>query len=53
MTRNRQWIVLSLLLILLGGLILTYKVVRLGFPPMPDELSEQWIIQARVEIHPQ
>lgn len=53
MTRNRQWIVLSLLLILLGGLILTYKVIWLGFPPMPDDMSEQWIIQARVEIHPQ
>lgn len=53
MTRNRQWVVLSFLLFLLGGLILTYKVLWLGFPPMPDDMSEQWIIQARVEIHPQ
>ena len=52
MTRSRQWIVLSLLLILLGGLLFAYKVVRLGFPAMPHTTSEQWVIQARLEIHP-
>lgn len=52
MTRNRQWVVLSLLLIMLGGLVFAYKVVRLGFPPLPHSTSEQWIIQARLEIHP-
>jgi hypothetical protein len=51
-TRNRQWVVLSLLLILLGGVLFAYKVVRLGFPPMPHSTSEQWIVQARLEIHP-
>jgi len=51
-TRSRQWIVLSVLLLMLGGLIFTYKVVRLGFPPLPHMTSEQWIIQARLEIHP-
>jgi len=40
------------MLMLLGGLILAYKVVRLGFPPMPHATSEQWIVQARLEIHP-
>jgi hypothetical protein len=52
MTRNRQWIVLALGLILLGGLIFTYKVVRLGFPAWPDELSDQWVIQARLDVRP-
>ena len=52
MTRNRQWLVLTLALILLGGLIFTYKVVRLGFPAWPDELSDQWLIQARLDVRP-
>jgi hypothetical protein len=52
LSRNRQWLVLSLLLILLGSLILAYKVVRLGFPPLPDLESEAWSIQARVELEP-
>jgi hypothetical protein len=51
-TRSRQWIVLSLLLMMLGGLIFAYKVVRLGYPPMPHMTSEEWLIQARLEIHP-
>ena len=50
MSRSRQWIVLSLLLIIVGSLILAYKVVRLGFPPLPDMESEAWSIQARVEL---
>jgi hypothetical protein len=52
LSRNRQWLVLSLLLIFLGSLILAYKVVRLGFPPLPDMESEAWSIQARVELEP-
>jgi hypothetical protein len=53
MTRNRQWIGLSLLLIVLGGLIIAYKVLLLGYPYLPDQKSEQWIIQARLEIQPE
>jgi hypothetical protein len=52
MTRNRQWIALSLMLLLLGGLLMAYKAMWLGFPPLPDESSEQWIVQARLEIEP-
>ena len=52
MTRNRQWIVLSLMLFLLGGALFAYKVHWLGFPPLPHSTSEQWIVQARLEIHP-
>ncbi len=52
MSKSRQWIVLSLSLILLGGLVLAYKVVRLGFPLLPDQTSEQWTIQVRLEMHP-
>ena len=52
MSRNRQWIVLSLILIVFGSLILAFKVVRLGFPSMPDMESEAWSIQARVELEP-
>ena len=37
---------------LLGGLVFAYKVVRLGYPPLPDQTSRQWIIQARLELHP-
>jgi len=51
-TRNRQWIVLSLMLFLLGGALFAYKVHWLGFPPLPHSTSEQWIVQARLEIHP-
>ncbi len=52
MTRSRQWIVLSLTLLMLGGLLMAYKVVRLGFPLLPDERSEQWVVQTRLEIEP-
>ncbi|MBT8060996.1 MAG: UUP1 family membrane protein, partial [Gammaproteobacteria bacterium] len=52
MSKSRQWIVLALSLILLGGLVLAYKVVRLGFPMLPDQTSEQWTIQVRLEVHP-
>jgi hypothetical protein len=53
LSKSRQWIVLSLVLMLLGGLLFAYKVVRLGYPPLPDQTSEQWIIQARLELHPE
>ena len=43
---------LSLLLILVGSLLFAYKVVRLGFPPLPDMESEAWSIQARLELEP-
>lgn len=52
MTRNRQWVVLSLLLLALGGLIIAFKVVRLGYPMLPDQTSEEWTVQARLEIEP-
>ena len=52
MTRSRQWVVLSLLLVLLGGITFAYKVVRLGYPVLPDETGEQWLVQARLEIEP-
>lgn len=52
MSRNRQWLVLSLLLITLGSLIFAYKYVRLGFPPLPDTQSEAWSIQARLQLDP-
>jgi hypothetical protein len=35
---------------MLGSLIIAYKVVRLGFPAKPDQTSEQWLVQARLEI---
>jgi len=53
LSKYRQWIVLSLLLLLLGGLIFTYKVVRLGFPVRPDLTSKAWTIQVRLEIQPE
>lgn len=53
MSKHRQWIVLSLLLLLLGGLIFTYKVVRLGFPVLPDLTSKAWTVQVRLEIQPE
>jgi hypothetical protein len=52
LSKNRQWIVLSLLLMLLGGLVIAYKIVRLGYPPLPDQTSEQWTVQVRLELHP-
>jgi len=53
LSKNRQWIVLSLLLLMLGGLIFAYKVIRLGYPPLPDQMSEQWTVQARLVVDPQ
>ena len=52
MTRSRQWVVLSLLLIMVGGLVFAFKVVRLGYPVFPDQTSEQWVVQARLRIEP-
>lgn len=52
MNRSRQWVVLSLMLFLLGGLVFGYKLLRLGFPALPGSTSEQWIVQARLEVHP-
>lgn len=52
MNRNRQWQVLSVLLILLGCLFCIYKIVWLGFPYLPDQTSEQWSIQARLKMEP-
>jgi hypothetical protein len=50
--RNRQWISLALLLMLLGALIFAYKVVRLGYPPFPDMESTAWSLQARLQLEP-
>ena len=52
MKRNRQWLSLSLLLIVLGSLIMLFKVVRLGYPPLPDMESAAWTIQARLQLEP-
>jgi len=53
LSKNRQWIVLSLLLLSMGGLIFAYKVFWLGFPPLPDLTSEVWTVQVRLEIRPE
>ena len=44
--------VLSLFLLALGSLIIAFKAVRLGYPLLPDQTSEEWTIQARLEIEP-
>ena len=51
MSKNRQWIVLSLSLLVIGGLIFAYKVVRLGYPALPDLTSEVWTVQVRLRIN--
>jgi len=51
--RNRQWLSLSLLLIALGALIFTFKVVRLGYPPFPEMESVAWSLQARLQLEPE
>ena len=53
MSKNRQWIVLSLALLAVGGLVFAYKVFWLGFPPLPDLESEVWTVQVRLEIRPE
>jgi hypothetical protein len=53
LSKNRQWIVLSLALLTLGGLVFAYKVFWLGFPPLPDLESEVWTVQVRLEIRPE
>lgn len=52
MKRSRQWVSLSLLLMILGGLISAYKVVRLGYPLNPDMESVAWTVQARLRLEP-
>ncbi|MBT8049428.1 MAG: UUP1 family membrane protein [Xanthomonadales bacterium] len=53
MTKSRQWMVLSLFLVSLGCLIFAYKTATLGYPALPDEQSEQWVVQVRMEIEPE
>ena len=53
MKRGSQWVSLSLLLILLGAVIFAYKVVRLGYPPLPDMESAAWTVQARLQLAPE
>jgi hypothetical protein len=53
LSKNRQWIVLSLALLTLGGLVFAYKVFWLGFPPLPDLESDVWTVQVRLEIRPE
>jgi len=50
--RNRQWVSLSLLLVILGGLIFAFKVERLGYPLFPDTESVAWSLQARLQLEP-
>jgi hypothetical protein len=52
LSRNRQWLVLALLLIILGSLIFAYKCDRLGYPPLPEMTSKAWTIQALLELEP-
>lgn len=53
MKRGSQWVSLSLLLMVLGGVIFAYKVVRLGYPPFPDMESAAWTVQARLQLAPE
>ncbi|MSQ98274.1 MAG: hypothetical protein EXR85_03100 [Xanthomonadales bacterium] len=53
MKRSRQWVSLSLLLILLGASSIAFKVVRLGYPPLPDMESAAWSLQARLQLEPE
>jgi hypothetical protein len=53
LSKDRQWLVLSLLLLAIGTLIFCYKVFWLGFPPLPDEESEVWTLQVRLQIQPE
>lgn len=53
MKRSRQWVSLSLLLILLGALSITFKVIRLGYPTVPDMESAAWSLQARLQLEPE
>lgn len=53
MSKDRQWVFLSLSLMLLGALIIAYKVVYLGFPGFPDQSSDVWTVQVRLELQPE
>lgn len=53
MNRNRQWLVLSIVLMVVGGMLCAYKIFWLGYPWLPDQSSEQWSIQARLKIEPE
>lgn len=53
MNKDRQWIFLSLLLLSLGGLIIAYKVLFLGFPLLPGKSGDAWTVQVRMQIQPE
>lgn len=48
--RLPHWLLLSLVLIGAGMTAAIYKMSTLGFPVTPDEQSEAWTVQARVQI---
>ncbi len=51
MFRLPHWLVLTIVLIVAGLSAMIYKVGTLGFPIAPDQLSEAWTVQARVQIN--
>ena len=53
MSKDRQWVILSLLLLSVGGLMMAYKITFLGFPLWPDLTSDVWTVQVRMEIEPE
>ncbi len=48
--RIPHWLILVLVLLVTGLSATIYKVTKLGFPVTPDEQSEAWTVQARVQI---
>jgi hypothetical protein len=52
-SKDRQWIFLSLFLLSVGGLIIAYKMLILGFPLMPESENNVWTVQVRLEIVPE
>ncbi len=48
--RLPHWLVLVLILLITGLSATLYKVTELGFPIAPDEQSEAWTVQARVQV---
>lgn len=50
MFRLPHWLLLTIVLLVAGISAMTYKVGALGFPIVPDQLSDAWTVQARVQI---
>ncbi len=50
---NRHLYILCVILVAIGMVMIGYRLLVLGFPPLPDQTSETWTIEARIDFDAQ